>query len=476
MLHAMAFQRLEPWSYPIPHYEEHAQVWHARRYASWLLRAGAEARFGILLHSGAQALARWMILLEEQGVEVVRVTSKLERPLPQALTDHQGDHFNRRLFVVDGLNEISLSTDEQTIKNFWETLEGQRSQLKQLATWVTLHVTHPKTLYFASLYAPKLMNQVEQVSWMWVSQEASGEMDYLALPNVKHHNLYDLFCSACASTQNVPFLTLGRIFRCGYMKPPKRASEQWKWGYRLWRGEVRDPRAARFGQVGVTETLPTEITPDGALWAFKGRGEAATPARKTQWFERALTSLNAWQISEQVKLPLNHLPSECKPHYEPLVALHQWACGSYSEELVVTSAALKALEPDLSLLGGELLPLRIATTEWLTKAYAQQEDLEGCIRVNETLSQDTLVWPEARFVAYERLLDLALFQRDFTQAKQEILALESLVSVLHSPIFECRYLEAKAKQLGALDQSRGENCQKDAEKLAQRFGMIKPVS
>ena len=466
----LSFDRLEPWSYPVPHYTEQAQVWHARRYTKWLLRAGAEPRFGALLLSGTQALARWTLLQEEQGVEIVTVVSKLERPLPQALTDHQGDHFNRRLFIIDGLDEITLTADKQQAQNFWETLEGQRSQLKQLATWATLKISHPQTLLLASTFAPKLMAALDKVCWMWMPSEYTTSLPKVDLPQVKHGYLYELFCAATSFSDTPSLVTLGRIFRAGYMHPPKKAHELWKWGFRLWRGEVRDPRAARFGQVGVTEALPEHIEADHALWAYQGRGEAATPARKAQWYERALGSTNAWQLTAEAELPVQFFDEHSTNYTQELKQLHHWASTGYDSALSLSVATLQELEALIPRLKGELFPLACAVVEWLTQAYAQKESLEGCIRVNQVLSQVSATWPEAQFVAHERLLDLALFQRDFTQASTELATLESLISVLHSPLFEIRFLEAKAKQTGLLDPARGESHLKEAQVLGERFG------
>ena len=294
--------RVEPWSYPIPHYTEQAQVWHTRRFATWLLRAGAEPRFGTFLCSGPQAEARWILLLEEQGIEVVKVSSHTDRPVPRLLTEHRGDHFNRRLFLIDGLDSITQECDEETQAAFWKTLDGQRSQFKQMATWVALKVTLPQTLFMAQSYAPRLMKEIGRVCWVWSASERSRSTQPVDMLQGKYQLIYRCFAAAAAYESAIDHLTLGRIFRCGYMKPSKKAHRRWKWGYKLWRGELRDSTAARFGQQGVTEALSETVSPDDAIWALKGRSEAATPARKVQWESRGLDSKQAWQISNQVSL------------------------------------------------------------------------------------------------------------------------------------------------------------------------------
>ena len=84
------------------------------------------------------------------------------------------------------------------------------------------------------------------------------------------------------------------------------------------------------------------------------------------------------------------------------------------------------------------------------------------------------MWPELKFVAYERLIDLALFTQNYQSARQQLEALETLELNLHSPLFEVRYLSAKSKVLGALDKSKGQVILEQAEALSKRFGMDKP--
>lgn len=460
--------RLEPLSYPLPHYAEHSQVWHARRFATWLLRAGAEPRLGTLLSSGTQAEARWRLLLEEQGVEVIKVHSDLARPLPRLLTEHRGDHFNRRLFLITGLDAVSAERSTDEIRSFWETLEGQRSQLKQTATWVTLYITQAQTLRDAIQYAPKLMREIDRVCWIWVSQERSTLTESVELPEVRHQLVYRSFIAATSAESSKDMLTLGRIFRSGYMIPSRGASAQWKWAYRLWRGEVRDPTAARFGQLGVTEVLDSSITPDDALWALLNRNEAATPARRQQWLDRANDSQEAWRINAQSPLPLLTESSNVRAQSSLIEHLRQWAEGAETPPL--THIELLEAERVLSELSAERCSLRVIATEWMTKAYAQAEDLEGCFRVNRSISEDIAIWPEGRFCAHERLLDLALFIKDFAEARRQVEALERLDLLIHSPLFEARYLEAKSKQIGALDPVKGEGIAVIAGQLAERFG------
>ena len=495
-MHDLHPDLIEPWSYPIPHIAEHAQVWHARRFVAWLLSAGAEPRLGTLVTSGTRAMTRWIILLEEQGVEVVDTQSTLDRPLPAPLTQHRGTHFNRTLFLIENLDTITLNASPEEREAHWRTLEGQRGQLKQTATWVVLLVTHPQTLSDMIRWAPRLVESIERVCWVWESHERSVSTPKVRLPtHMRHHLVYHLFCSASASSDPMDHFTLGRIFRCGYPTPPRPAHDRWKWGFKLWRGEARDRIATRFGQVGVTEPLKATISPEDALWALRGRAEAASPARRHQWQERAKDALNAWITDSTCTIPAklfygdqtrderNDLLKGLSDHHILLEdtiqlteSLRAWVLDPSHKRLSVTQLnQIEALIHPKLYPSSHAMLLHTMIAEWLTHAYAAHEDLEGCIRVNQLLYLNPVLWPESRFIATERALDLALFSQDHTEARQLVERLAHLDLDLASPHFAARYLHAKAKQLGALDPSRGTWEAEEASRLENRFGLRSPI-
>ena len=480
---------IEPWSYPIPHLVEHAQVWHARRFATWLLSAGAEPRFGTLLTSGMRALTRWMLLLEEQGVEIMSTASTLERPLPAPLTAHRGTHFNRKLFLVEGLDQIAHTASLEEREAHWRTLEGQRGQLRQTATWVVLLITHPQTIADMIRWAPRLIQSVDRVCWMWEASERSSSAEPIEVPRLVRHDLiYQLFSASASSAHPVDHFTLGRIFRCGYPNPARSAHQRWKWGYRLWRGEARDPNAARFGQIGVTETLRAEVSAEDALWALRGRAQAASPARVAQWRERARDARDAWLLNPTISITAKLLTRAAyderslnkdetlKAPVNELDSLRAWRLNDVSTPLP-RPEALSLIEDWVSsaqtrLALGDLA--RATVTEWLTHAFAAHEDLERCLSVNQALYRDSDAWPESRFSAAERSIDLALFSSDHAEARRLVELLAELDLELASPHFAARYLNAKAKQLGALDPSRGVWEREEASRLEERFGLRAP--
>ena len=102
----MNIKEINPWTLPFNNSTAHAHIWHARKHAKWLLSAGAEARLSILMLSGDRAYTHWQQLLTEQGVIIEHCDITSTRPVPSILLQHRGDHFNRTLFVLDGLDNL----------------------------------------------------------------------------------------------------------------------------------------------------------------------------------------------------------------------------------------------------------------------------------------------------------------------------------------------------------------------------------
>ena len=108
-----------------------------------------------------------------------------------------------------------------------------------MATWVVLNITQAQTLQDALTYAPRLMSSLDRVCWVWSSSERSKSEALYSCTHQKHALVFDCFAQACAFQESSNHQTLSRIFRCGYMKPSPKAHSRWRWGYQLWRGEVR---------------------------------------------------------------------------------------------------------------------------------------------------------------------------------------------------------------------------------------------
>ncbi|MCA9547027.1 MAG: hypothetical protein KC613_21645, partial [Myxococcales bacterium] len=138
----------DPWSQPDA-IQRPAIDFHLEQLAAWLLRAGAEPRLTLVLCAGKGARARFFEGLSAYGVRVVHTPSTDERPLPAEILGHQGDHYNDRLFFMDGF------ADRDPARQF-ETLDGQRSVLAKQATWVAVVVENLRALERLATFAPNL--------------------------------------------------------------------------------------------------------------------------------------------------------------------------------------------------------------------------------------------------------------------------------------------------------------------------------
>ncbi len=125
---------------------------HVEQWAAWLRRAGAEPRLCLVLCAGKGARSRMAEGLSALGVRVQGVTSTMERPLPREILDHQGDHFNDLLFLIDGFAEHDPARQ-------FEVLEGQRRALKRTATWVGVMVENLRALERLATFAPQLFRE-----------------------------------------------------------------------------------------------------------------------------------------------------------------------------------------------------------------------------------------------------------------------------------------------------------------------------
>ena len=76
--------------------------------ARWLNRAGAEARLGYVLAAGSGAIERMVDELDSHSIEVQIVRTTVENPVPQAIRNHVGNHFNSTLYLIDGLEDGEL--------------------------------------------------------------------------------------------------------------------------------------------------------------------------------------------------------------------------------------------------------------------------------------------------------------------------------------------------------------------------------
>ena len=451
----MTYTLINPWTRSHQDAEAFSQIWHARRCSSWLLRAGAEPRLTLLLSSGASARARWTLFLEEQGVIIHHCRVTAERPLPAPLTAHRGDHFNRTLFHLEGLDELSLSDPDQA-REVFRTLDGQRSQLRQLATWVALSVEHPYTLSLMYEHAPQLMELVQQRCWMWAPQERTHPTARVHLPS-QAKPVETLFAEASAFDQPPSALTFSRWVRCGYPAPPPDASETWGSFYRVWRGDFDVEESKTMTGDRDSTSLGRPLDAVASHLALTHRQDLLTTELKNALIETCQSSGLSWTspleadgLSEDPWGPLEQM-------------IHQDV--SPPRALLENAEAIwSTLSPSLS---GYI-------ADWMATGYAWSEDIEGCLRVLNTLSQSEEAWAESRFFADERLAELYTLLHDRGEGQEAIDRLSRSLDTLLSPLYEIRSINAKAKFLGAIDVSRGGKERDEARRLGLIHGVDVP--
>ncbi|MBV71516.1 MAG: hypothetical protein CMH52_09200 [Myxococcales bacterium] len=129
--------------------------YHLDDFSSWLNGAGAESRLAVGLFNDDSALHAFLEGLEPHGVIPVMTSSSDERPVPIEVIQHQGTHFNNKLFIVDGL-------DVGDVEHRLTMLNAQRNMLSRMATWVLLVVKNVESLCALYRWAPALVNDLQR--------------------------------------------------------------------------------------------------------------------------------------------------------------------------------------------------------------------------------------------------------------------------------------------------------------------------
>ena len=475
----MKLSALSPWTTPRADLTTQAQVWHARTYARWLLSAGAEPRLGLLMSSGPLAESRWAQLLTEQGVQVERCRVTPERPLPAPLTQHRGDHFNRKLFLVEGLDELPEAQREDTLR----TLNGQRNPLKQTATWVTLLTRHAHTVSALTRWAPHAYALIERRCLMWEVSERTGAHTQRAPLPAWATPLEHLFEALNHPEDPVDDLTFDRLVRAGVMRPPPNAHPSWRSREALWRGEVDfGGKRRRSSGAGVVEPLSDEVSPELAYLALTRRAEALSAAVRVQ-LEARLTPLNAWLLgtegtegtegAQQALTQLSSHEREALSAWSALRATLERDAPPQPAQLAelerLWRVGMKSLTEPPSLNSDATLTACCAL--WLAEGYALLGDAEGLERVLSALRGEARLPLELRFIAGERLVGLYTLLQDRPQAQATLSALRADALTLGAPLYEAHASLAKAEHLGALDPERGAKERAEAERLAVTHGV-----
>ncbi len=407
------------WSLKLEDLAQQALTWHLGSYVEWLFSAGAEPRLALILISQG-AKQRFFGQLAEEGVELVHTPATLTKPLHPLIQNHQGDHFNRRLFVVDG-----FETGEPGV--IWAALERSRDQLRRTATWVALLIESPSSLESFEQQAPQLQKLLQ---WRCLALSPELPQHPALLPEHRHrwrrNRRFAELCFHSAMTRAEPAIEdFGRLVRSGYATclPPCKGS----WGalQRFWAGEpveAEGPVLARALALRMPQPDPNEL-----------------PLREAPRLRAEL----GMEVPED-------------PQLQALSRLIREARGE-----AVPRAVLPEGDPEIRALGA----LALAAIR------AQEGDLEG---FSEALSSAEAAAPDAapelHFEILEKSLSLAAFQGDRSRGRQHLDSLAKLWHQLQSPYFHARFLLARAEWTAPLDPQRAASDFEAAEGLFKALG------
>lgn len=215
------------WALPVPDGVLRARNWHLRQWTGWLTRAGAEPRLCLILCAGTDARSAMLDACAEANIDVEAAPVTAERPLAPGLVAHRGDHFNATLFLMDGLN----AADPDTLA----AINGQRGQLRRMATWVGILVEDLATLNALQLHAPGLMHSIQRSALILGDDPPAGRPHPQALDAWRRqgHIAALAFAEACGS--HAPdYDDFSRLVRAGYaglagLSNPERVRAQALW-------------------------------------------------------------------------------------------------------------------------------------------------------------------------------------------------------------------------------------------------------
>ncbi|MFN3201792.1 MAG: hypothetical protein ACE366_25535 [Bradymonadia bacterium] len=123
---------------------------HVETLTRWLMRAGAEPRLVLVLCSGAEAKGRFATAVGNREIDVVKAPATPADAIHPRVRMHEGDHFNRTLFLMDGFEAGDPTS-------LFEKLDRQTSMLARQATWVAVVIESVQALQCMAQTAPNLM-------------------------------------------------------------------------------------------------------------------------------------------------------------------------------------------------------------------------------------------------------------------------------------------------------------------------------
>lgn len=433
-----------PWPAPVPDGYGRALDFHLTAFARWLLRAGAEPRLALVLCSGPAARDRFVEGVAIDGVEVQAAPASTARPVHPAISGHQGSHFNRTLYVVDG-----LTSD----RGLLEALDGRTGMLARSATWVALVVERLDVLGALYAHAPRLAGQVMRRCLVLDGHAAGSKAEPLdpglrarwtdarLAERIYHH----------AMTPGAPpaLLDFDRLARTGYL--PAQV------------GRVMHPERQRLAALWnagpEARALPftaDQAGPVAAEAALRRAGPALDPTLAKRLIAR---------LDDVGRLGAGEVPGE--PRLADLRAVRAMGTGDAPLDPAVVERCRRAVGAD-----GYGPALTAHAHQALAMAAAAAGDLEACAADLEAAGRAAgrAGLPELLFDVLEKQIQIAVFAEQRGPAKSLLERLEALAPLLHGPFFAARARLARGEYTAPLDPARAAVELGEAERLFRAHG------
>ncbi|MGK0362463.1 MAG: hypothetical protein ACI9U2_004784 [Bradymonadia bacterium] len=394
------------WPQPVRDGVLRARTWHLQQYTRWLTRAGAEPRLALVLCAGREARAALLDACGMAHVEVAAAPVTLSNPIAPALAAHSGNHFNTTLYVMDGLSQASPET--------LRTLDGQRGQLRRMATWIAVVVEDLATLTALQTHAPGLMRSMQRSALVLDDGLPAGETTPEALAAWRAQGrVTELAFAEALGTHAPDYDDLSRLLRAGY-------------GAAL-TGQATHPERQRVLSVWAAADTAPSFRIDQA------QGAAADAALR----HARLSDADADHLAPKASLATRiAMRDEAAP-------LDAWTSGTDR----LQAALIRA------------------------ERCAETGDLAGCIDALK-MAEPSLEgpMPELAMQVLDKLITLLGFTGDRSAAKAALDRMDAQVVRLASPLAYAQAMAARARFVQALDPARARIDLLEAERIYRMHG------
>jgi hypothetical protein len=426
------FIRISDLPLPAPVRQDHAFQYHVNRYQRWLSTAGASPRVAVALCPEVEQLQDLINALEAKDVEIEPVEITESRPIPEPILRHQGDHFNRRLFVISGLRDDAISDE------LLGRLDGYVDHYAKVATWVLFVIQDTTMLNRFAQLAPQLWSRVGRC--VPVSGPVTVLSDACVTPQRSRTPRLEYACTVLSG--------LSGVF----------ASE-----YRTW---------SRLCRVGYAHCLiADESSPASTVQSLWHQADAFGPAEPATepgeqlpaWFGEAYArhghrGVYPWVSPETRRTEDRYLVKQLSKFH-----------GLFAQNTSPSDAEVESFRENYALQTSPDLQIEAGFVD--AQLYAENEDLEGMLDAfNRSVLLVEKASLEAGFEALYRLAEVFVLLEMHTDARRSLTRLGEFETQLMSPLYEARYLLLKGRFILGLDPLKGAEVLGDAYRLFAAHG------